>query len=62
MEFKPNQRVFYKFLDKGKIKNIPGTIVEAGLREGTWRVRLDDHALTVTAPERDLIPRNERDY
>jgi hypothetical protein len=62
MIFRPNQRVFYRHFYAGKTTNLPGTIVEEGLREGTWRVRLDNHALTITATEGDLIPMNERDY
>jgi hypothetical protein len=62
MDFKPNQRVFYRHFHASKITNLPGTITEKGLREGTWRVRLDNHALTITATEGDLIPLDERDY
>jgi hypothetical protein len=55
-DFKPNQRVFYRHVHAGKTKELPGTIVEEGLREGTWRVRLDNHNVTVTANEGDLAP------
>jgi hypothetical protein len=62
MNFKPNQRVFYIHRHAGRTSNIPGTIVDEGLREGTWRVRLDGHLLTITANPGDLIPIDERDY
>jgi hypothetical protein len=62
MEYKPSQRVFYVHHHAGRTSKLLGTIVEEGLREGTWRVRLDNHLLTITAAEGDLIPMNERDY
>jgi hypothetical protein len=62
MSYNPGDRVFYIHRHGGNESRLPGTIEEPGLREGTWRIKLENHRLTVTANEGDLVPRLERDY
>jgi hypothetical protein len=62
MDFKPNQRVYYVHRYEGRVSNLPGIIKGPGWNEGTWRVWLENHRLTITAIEDDLIPIDDRDY
>jgi hypothetical protein len=62
MKFKSNQRVYYVHRSEGnKPAKLLGTIVAPGQYAGTWKVRLDDHRMVITANEGDLILLNERE-
>jgi hypothetical protein len=53
-KFKPGDLVHYIHIYGPNCLELRGVIVGPGLREGTWRVWLEDHRLTVTAKEIDI--------